>query len=87
MDKSKLAKISGFQNNTRSDMTLYLEMNCEEVSIKLNEQVDLLANIEPDDLPIDINYVDGGLLIYPCKENPEWMIMQFGEIKSAPKMH
>ena len=87
MDKSKLTKISGFQNNTKSDMTLYLEMNCEEISIKPNEKVDLLANIEPDDLPIDINYVDGGLQIHPCKGNPEWRIMQFGEIESASKIH
>lgn len=50
-----------FKNDTKSTMTLYLEMVPEEVILEIGDEVELLARPSDDLLPLDIAVVEGRL--------------------------
>jgi hypothetical protein len=70
-----------FANDTKQDLTLYLEMTCEEVILSPGHQIDLLARPHVDLLPLSISAVEGGLQIHPRNVwDPDWMIRFRGQL-------
>jgi len=73
--------VGEFRNDTTQEMTLYLEMTCEEVVLAPSHEIELLARPDPDLLPLTTNYVEGGLQIHPCRVfDPDWHIRFKGKI-------
>jgi hypothetical protein len=68
--------VSEFRNDTTQDMTLYLEMTCEEVVRGPGHEIELLARPGPDWLPWTTDYVEGGLQIHSCRvADPDWQFV------------
>ena len=65
MEPDKYLTVASFGNDTDKDITLYLEMMCEEVVLSPGHQIDLLAKPSPDLLPIAIHQVAEGMQVFP----------------------
>ena len=73
-----------FKNDTDSEMTLYLEMVPEEVTLSPGDEVELLARPSDNLLPLDIVRVDDGFHIHAHKEwDPDWHVRFRGKIIKA----
>jgi hypothetical protein len=84
MNPSEYILVGKFSNNTATEMGLYLEMLCEEIVLSPGHTVELFAKQSIDLLPLTINYVEGGLQIYPFKEfDPDWHIRFKGKMIRA----
>ncbi len=68
-----------FSNDTDKDITIYLEMLCEEIHVSPNQSFELLIEDIQDALPVTINYVKSGLQIYPHRALPNWLIIFNGQ--------
>ena len=64
--------VGDFYNETDKDITIFLEMNCEEIILSPGHKIRLMAENIPDVLPLDILYHSDGLQIYPKLGVPEW---------------
>ena len=81
MSPSEYPVVGEFLNDTQREMTLYLEMTCEEVVLEPGHGVELLARPHPDLLPLTMNIVEGGLQIHPCRVfDPDWHIRFKGRL-------
>lgn len=70
----KYRTIGIFSNETDKDMSLFLEMTCEEVILSPGHQVELLAEDMEECFPMDILYHSDSLQIYPKRSSPEWLV-------------
>jgi hypothetical protein len=68
-----------FSNNTDKEITIYLEMHCEEIRVSPDQSFELLIEDIHDALPVTINYVESGLQIYPHRATPDWLIIFNGQ--------
>ena len=68
-----------FSNDSEVEITVYLEMLCEEIRVAPGLSFELLIEDIPEALPVTINYVKGGLQIYPHRSVPEWLIVFKGQ--------
>jgi hypothetical protein len=57
-----------FKNDTKSTMTLYLEMVPEEVVLEIGDEVELLARPSDGLLPLDIAVVEGGFQVHAYQD-------------------
>ncbi len=64
-----------FDNHTEQDLSLYLELTCEEVILSPKQSIKLMAKKENGLLPITVSLVTGGLQIYANQiGDPDWYI-------------
>ena len=81
MSPSEYLVVGEFRNDTPKEMSLYLEMTCEEVVLAPGDEVELLARPDPDLLPLTTDIVEGGLQIHPCRVfDPDWHIRFKGKL-------
>ena len=81
MNPSEFPIVGEFSNDTKKEMTLYLEMLGEEVVLSPGHSIQLLALPTSTLLPLTIDYVEGGLQIHPYKEfDPQWHIRFKGKL-------
>lgn len=81
MSPSEYLVVGEFRNDTSQEMSLYLEMTCEEVVLAPGQEVELLAKPDPDLLPLTADFVEGGLQIHPCRVvDPDWHIRFKGKV-------
>lgn len=67
-------------NTTNLEMTLFLELLCEEVILSPGHSVELLAMPSPDLLPLSVEPVEGGLHIHAHMEaDPDWHVRFRGQ--------
>ncbi len=84
MEPDQYLTVASFGNDTDKDITLYLEMMCEEVVLSPGHQIDLLARPGPDLLPIAIHQVAEGMQVFPNREfDPDWHVRFSGKILRA----
>lgn len=73
--------VAEFANDTTSEMRIFLEMSCEEIFLSPGHRIELLAKSSDNLLPITIEYISGGLQVFPNREfDPDWHIRFKGEI-------
>jgi hypothetical protein len=70
----KYKTVGIFSNETESDMTLCLEMACEEVILSPGHEVELLAEDIEECFPLNILYHSDSLQIYPKNGSPQWLL-------------
>lgn len=70
----KYRTIGIFSNETDKNMSLFLEMTCEEVILSPDHQVELLAEDMDEYFPMNILYHSDSLQIYPKQGSPEWLL-------------
>ena len=63
-----------FSNETEKDMTIFLEMLCEEIILSPGHEIELLAEDIEEAFPVSILYHNDGLQIYPSHGVPKWLI-------------
>lgn len=81
MTPSDYLVVGEFRNDTTQDLTIYLEMTCEEVVLAPGHAIELLARPSPDLLPLTIDYVAGGIQIHPYQVwDPDWHVRFNGHI-------
>ncbi len=75
----KYTSVGIISNETDKEMTVFLELLCEEIRVAPGLSFELLIEEIPEALPVSINYVDGGLQIYPHRSCPDWLIVFNGK--------
>ncbi|WP_294767896.1 hypothetical protein [uncultured Rhodoferax sp.] len=84
MTPSSYPVVGRFKNDTKSEMTLYLEMVPEEVTLSPGDEVELLARPSEDLLPLDVVRVEDGFHIHAHKEwDPDWHVRFRGKVIKA----
>ncbi len=75
MTTSQYITVARIGNESKDDMSLYLEMLGIEVVLSPGHVIDLLARASDGLLPITIDHVGSGLQIHPHKEfDPDWHV-------------
>jgi hypothetical protein len=73
--------VGTFKNDTAAEMTLYLEMIPEEVTLSPGDEVELLARPSEGLLPLDVARVEDGFHIHAHKEwDPDWHVRFRGKV-------
>ena len=75
----KYTSVGIISNNTEAEITVCLEVDCEEIRVAPGLSFELLIEEKPEALPVTINYFNGGLQIYPHRSDPEWLIVFNGK--------
>jgi len=68
-----------FSNETDKEITIFLEMTCEEIHMLPGHEIELLAEDNDDHFPMNILYHHDGLQIYPKQGSPEWRFIFNGK--------
>lgn len=75
----KYTSIGIFSNDTEAEITVCLEIRCEEIRVAPGMSFELLIEEKPEALPVTINYFSGGLQVYPHRSDPTWLIVFNGK--------
>jgi len=75
----KFRTVGIFSNETDEDMTVCLEVTCEEIHMSPGHEIELLAEDNDEYFPMNILYHKGSLQIYPRLGSPEWKFIFNGE--------
>lgn len=76
--------VGTFKNETNAEMTLYLEMVPEEVTLSPGDEVELLARPSEGLLPLEVERVENGFHIHAHKEwDPDWHVRFRGKVIKA----
>jgi hypothetical protein len=75
----KFKSVGIFANDTDQDITIYLELLCEEIIVSPAQNFELLIEDLPNALPVTIYYCAKGLHIYPHQTIAEWLIIFNGK--------
>lgn len=76
--------VGRFKNETAFAMTLYLEMVPEEVILEPGDEVELLAQLTDNLLPLGVTPVEDGFHIHAHKEwDPDWHVRFRGRVIKA----
>jgi hypothetical protein len=70
----KYKTVGIFSNETKEDMTLCLEMSCEEVILSPGHKVELLIENLEECFPVNVLYHSDALQVYPSGGFPKWLI-------------
>jgi len=70
----KFISVGMFANKSNKQITLFLEVDCEEVRMQPGHEVELLIEDVADALPVTILYQEDGMQIYPNLGNPSWRL-------------
>ena len=81
MNPSEYPVLGVFSNDTDNDLSISLEMLCEEIILSPGHSIELLAAPSNNLLPLSICYCSNGIQIYPHKEfDPDWYIRFNGKL-------
>jgi hypothetical protein len=81
MEPSQYPILGTFTNDTKSPVSIHLEMVPEEVVLSPGHSIDLLARPSVNLLPLTINVVEGGIQVHANREfDPDWHIQFLGKL-------
>lgn len=70
----KFQTVGYFSNETDKEITVFLELLCEEIVLSPGHEMELLAENKEEHFPVHILYHSTGIQIYPHKGSPEWLV-------------
>lgn len=66
--------IGKFSNQTDVDLSINLEIHCEEIILNPGHEIELFIENKLGALPVNILYHEKSLQIYPHTSDPDWLI-------------
>jgi len=75
----KYTSVGNFSNNTDENLSINLELLCEEIVLSPGHQVELLIEDVEGALPVSIVYDKNSLQIYPGHADSKWLIRFKGQ--------
>ena len=79
----KYRSVGVFSNETDEEMTIFLEVLCEEIHMSPGHEIELLAEDNDDHFPVTILYHKEGLQVYPRSGCTEWKFIFNGREYTA----
>jgi hypothetical protein len=81
MNPAEYPIVAIFGNDTDIELSIFLEMACEEVLLAPGAKVELLARPQSCAQPIEVHYCSNGLQVFPRKDwDPDWYIRYDGRV-------
>jgi hypothetical protein len=71
---------------TSNIKTLFFEPYCEQVKLEPGDKIDILVSDTAGLYPLDVDYLEDGMQIFPNRASPRWMIQKNGITKSAEEL-
>lgn len=80
----KYLSVGVMSNDIDKDITICLEIDCEQIIVSPNQSFELFIEDIAEALPATFCYFTSGIQIYPHRIYPEWLIVFNGkEIKPS----
>ncbi len=79
----ELSKVSVISNSGDRDVSICFEPRCEEYILHPNEEIEILAEAQDEDLPFEVNEIDDGFQVFSASGNAYWYIRKGDTLTST----